>query len=124
LRPREVCRALLQALEPAQGLVSRRRRDQTPDQVGLSIKRGLLLRAVEDDPAAAEFEAWLVAQICLSEASGPVRAMCMQILDEYHAAQGCREFEAWLEAGAPSDDARPGNRTGECGCPTHVPDQR
>ena len=62
LRPRDVCRALLQALEPAQGLVRRRRRDQTPDQVGLSIKRGLLLRAVEDDPAAAEFEAWLARQ--------------------------------------------------------------
>ena len=55
LRPAAVCKALLAALEAAEG-----RRDQTPDSIGLSIKRELLEHAVQDDPSPQSFDEWLL----------------------------------------------------------------
>src|SRR5438132_12968000 len=46
-RPAVVCRELLAALDASEGRRRRRKRDTTPDAIGLTIKRDLLERAVE-----------------------------------------------------------------------------
>jgi hypothetical protein len=56
-RPALVCRALLAALEASEGRRRRRKRDTTPDAIGMSLKRWLLAEASE----AADFRAWLTA---------------------------------------------------------------
>ena len=105
-RPAEVCRALLAALEAADGRRKKRKRDQTPDTIGLQAKRALLERAVRDDPDAQRFEAWLLARVAEDDTGGASAAMARLILDEWRLASELREFAAWLELGAPSDDAR------------------
>src|SRR5262249_17937095 len=96
VRPGEFCQSLLSAMLAAEGLVKRRGRNQTPDTIGLALKRDLLERAVEDDPPPDAFESWLVAQVLASPAGGPVRAMCAQILDEYRLAALDPAFAGWL----------------------------
>src|SRR5690348_697382 len=64
-RPGEICRELLAALDASEGRRRRRKRDTTPDAIGLTIKRDLLERAIADDPEPDEFEAWLHEQ-CLA----------------------------------------------------------
>ena len=59
-RPAEICGALLAALEAAEGRRRNRKRDQTPDGIGLAIKRDLLQRAVQNDPNPEAFEEWLL----------------------------------------------------------------
>ena len=108
LRPADVCKALLSALEASEGRRRKRKRDQTPDVIGLSIKRSLLIRAVEDDPAPETFEEWLLhypAQYAPQEGSGAVSAMARAVMEEWRLAQSLGEFRNWLEQGAPSDDA-------------------
>lgn len=107
-RPAEMCRALLAALEAAEGRRRRRKRDQTPDAFGLAIKRTLLERVVEQDPAPEAFEAWLLDYplTCASpELAGPARAMARAVFDDWRLANTSPEFRRWLEEGAPSDDA-------------------
>jgi hypothetical protein len=41
-----------------------------------------------------------------SSASEGVRAMCVQILEEYRVANADPSFLEWLRSGAPSDDDR------------------
>jgi len=109
LRPAAVCKALLAALEAADGQRRRRKRDQTPDAIGLSIKRELLEHAVQDDPNPEAFEAWLMnyPEKCdTAESSGAVSAMARSVLDEWRLAHSLGEFRVWLEQGAPSDDAK------------------
>jgi hypothetical protein len=107
LRPAEVCRELLQALEASEGRRRRRKRDTTPDAIGLGIKRALLEGAVADDPAPEAFEAWLLAR-CVSADStvsmGAVRMMALDVLTEWRLAQAVPDFRAWLDRGAPSGD--------------------
>jgi hypothetical protein len=107
-RPADVCRALLAALDAAEGRRRRRKRDQTPDTFGLSIKRDLLERAVAADPAPHAFEEWLMRYplTCPSpELAGPARAMARAVFEEWRLAQTLGEFRLWLALGAPSDDA-------------------
>jgi len=101
-----VCRELLAALEASEGRRQRRKRDTTPDAIGLALKRELLERAVAADPAADEFETWLHEQ-CLAAggAEGGVRAMALSIFEEWRLAQAAESFRDWLARGAPSDDA-------------------
>lgn len=110
-RPAAVCRALLTALEAAEGRRRRRQRDTTPDRIGLAIKQALLEQALVDDPDGEAFEDWLLDQ-CASRAlrhgEGAVRAMALEILQEWRLAERHPGFDAWLAAGAPSDDRRPG----------------
>jgi hypothetical protein len=108
LTPAAFCRALLATLDAAEGRTRRRKRDQTPDRIGLGIKRDLLEAAVADDPAPDVFEGWLVERIFQSQAPGAVRAMCEQIFLEYRMARLRPEMATWLAGGAPSDDAAPG----------------
>ncbi|MCX7623317.1 MAG: type III secretion fhipep protein [Thermomicrobium sp.] len=103
-RPAVFCRALLQALEASEGRRKRRKRDQTPDQLGQELKRWILERAIADDPEPEEFEQWLLALVLETPGSGGVRAMCQEVLLEYRLAQQDPDFRAWLALGAPSAD--------------------
>jgi hypothetical protein len=108
-RPAVICRQLIFAMEGAEGRRKRRKRDTTPDSIGLEIKRDLLERATEADPETEDFEAWLIEQ-CLAAgtADGPTRAMALEILAEWQVAMALEGFLKWLDEGAPSDDRRPG----------------
>jgi hypothetical protein len=110
VRPAAVCRALLAALEASEGRRRQRKRDQTPDAIGLSIKRALLEAAVREDPAPDAFEAWLLER-SLADAGGPsvgaIRAMAIDVLFGWRLARSLPSFSDWLGQGAPSDDANP-----------------
>jgi hypothetical protein len=111
LRPADVCRALLAALEASEGRRRRRKRDQTPDAFGLAVKRDLLQRAVDEDPAPDAFEAWLLDYPLTCDApelAGPALAMARAVFEEWRLAHTLGEFRLWLEQGAPSDDATDG----------------
>jgi len=111
-RPADVCRALLAALEAAEGRRKRRKRDQTPDAIGLAVKREVLERVVEDDPDPELFEGWLLSYVQKSESvhsAGAVSAMARAVLDEWRLAHSMKDFKAWLDRGAPSDDADAGS---------------
>lgn len=107
-RPADVCRALLAALEASEGRRKKRKRDQTPDAIGLAVKRELLERVVQDDPDSEGFEGWLMrySYNCQGgHSSGAVSAMARAVLEEWRLAHSMGEFKTWLDRGAPSDDA-------------------
>lgn len=111
LRPADICKALLAALEASEGRRRNRKRDQTPDAFGLKVKRDLLHRVVEDDPRPEAFEAWLLAYPMTFDApelAGPASAMARAVFEEWRLAHSLGEFRRWLEEGAPSDDAHDG----------------
>jgi hypothetical protein len=106
-RPAALCRALLAALQASDGRRQRRMRNTTPDAIGMAIKRGLLERAIADDPDPDAFEGWLLEQCRVGAATyseGCVRAMAREVLDEWRLALSLGAFDAWLAEGAPSDD--------------------
>ena len=108
VRPAQVCKALLAALEASEGRRKKRKRDQTPDAIGLAVKRCLLERVVEEDPNPETFEEWLLHYPLASvapELSGPASAMARAVFEEWRLAHSLGEFKKWLERGAPSDDA-------------------
>jgi hypothetical protein len=110
-RPANVCRALLAALDAAEGRRRMRKRDQTPDAIGLGLKRQLLEQAVDEDPDPDAFEDWLMRYTQRSEGTafaGASLAMARTVLEEWHLAHAMQDFAAWLERGAPSDDALSG----------------
>lgn len=105
LRPAEVCRDLLAALDAAEGRRKKRKRDTTPDEIGLNIKRVLLEAAVNDDPAPENFEAWLFEQtLAGGTGSGGLHAMAKSVWDEWRLASSAPFFQQWLAEGAPSAD--------------------
>ena len=106
MRPAQVCSRLLTALDAAEGRRRRRKRNTTPDSIGLDLKRGILEETVRQDPDPDEYEQWLTER-CLNtgSASGPMLAMAREVLADWHLAQQSKCFRSWLEQGAPSDDA-------------------
>src|SRR3712207_5759539 len=62
LRPAAVCQQLLQATDASEGRRKRRKRNTTPDSLGMEVKRALLEAVVADDPDPDLFEAWLFAR--------------------------------------------------------------
>ena len=89
LRPADVCKALLAALDAADGRRRKRKRDQTPDSIGLAIKRILLERAVQEDPNPEAFDEWLLnypARYAGPDSSGAVSAMARAVLEEWRLA--------------------------------------
>ncbi len=108
-RPAVICRELLAALEASEGRRRRRKRDTTPDAIGLGIKRALLEGAVAEDPEAADFERWLLER-CLAAGgeTGAMRAMALEVLAEWRLASSLPAFGEWLDHGAPSDDVNVG----------------
>jgi hypothetical protein len=111
LRPADVCRALLAALDAAEGRRRKRKRDQTPDAIGLTVKRELLEHVVRENPDPEMFESWLLNYSQSKDRSGSVAAMARSVLDEWRLAHSMGEFRVWLEQGAPSDDAKDENPT-------------
>ena len=110
-RPADLCRALLAALEASEGRRRKRKRDQTADAFGLSVKRDLLQRGVAEDPAPESFEQWLLMYprtVSTPELAGPAQAMARAVFEEWQLAHTLGEFRTWLEQGAPSDDAGEG----------------
>jgi hypothetical protein len=108
-RPSDVCRQLLQARDASEGRRKRRKRDTTPDALGMAVKRDLLEAAVADDPDPDLFEDWLFAQVqSAGGLTGATRAMAQQLRDEWHFALASAGFRDWLAAGAPSEDTQPG----------------
>jgi hypothetical protein len=109
VRPAQVSRALLNALDAAEGRRRRRKRDTTPDAIGLAIKRFLLEQAVKEDPDPETFEPWLLrCQVSIGEqppSPGAVAAMARSVYEEWQLAHSSDNFRDWLEHGAPSDDA-------------------
>ena len=103
-RPADLCRALLAALDASEGRKRSRKRDQTPDTIGMSIKRSLLERAVREDPSPEAFAEWLLRCPIDCETPGAVAAMARAVLDEWNLAHSHDGFRVWLERGAPSDD--------------------
>ncbi len=105
-RPRDICRELLAALDASEGRRQRRKRDTTPDAIGLAIKLDLLQRAITADPDPDQFEAWLQEQcFAAGPGEGGVRAMALSIFEEWRLAEDAEYFRDWLARGAPSDDA-------------------
>jgi hypothetical protein len=104
LRPAEVCKALLSALEASEGRRRRRKRDQTPDGIGLAFKRELLEQAFKDDPEPEAFEEWLLNYSASHDSDGGIFAMARAVFEEWRLAHSMGEFKSWLEQGAPSDD--------------------
>jgi len=116
VRPAWVCQALLAALEASEGRRRRRKRDQTPDAIGLAIKRRLLEQAVRDDPEPEIFEGWLL-QCALpiedrSQPPGAVAAMARTVFEEWQMVHSLDNFRDWLDRGAPSEDANPDSSPG------------
>ena len=106
-RPGWFCRALLAALDASEGRRRRRKRDTTPDAIGMALKRELLEAAMADDPDPDDFEACLLDR-CLRGADPTARgarsAMARDILAEWRLAAASPAFRDWLDAGAPSED--------------------
>ncbi len=113
LRPAGFCRELLAALQASDGRRRRRKRDTTPDAIGMSMKRGLLEEVIAADPEPDAFEDWLF-QRCLAAGpgSGGLQAMALSIAEEWKLAEQVDEFRDWLAEGAPSDDAAAGQGRG------------
>jgi hypothetical protein len=110
-RPAVICQQLLQASDASEGRRKRRKRDTTPDSLGMEVKRALLEAVVADDPDPDLFEAWLFTRVQTSGTlAGATRAMALQVWDEWQFALASAGFRAWLAAGAPSDDADEGGR--------------
>ena len=105
-RPAQICEQLLTAMDGSEGRRKRRKRNTTPDALGLQLKRELLERAITDDPEPEAFEEWLASQ-CLAAgpAAGSMQAMALDVRDEWKFAQASESFRRWLAEGAPTDDA-------------------
>ena len=110
VRPATLCLGLLAALDASEGRRRRRKRDTTPDALGLGIKRELLEAAVRDDPEPEAFERWLLERTLVADGAfctGAVRAMAMDVWHEWRLAQASPQFREWLDRGAPSADGAP-----------------
>jgi len=106
VRPAEVCRRLLAALQASEGRRRRRKRNTTPDSIGIAIKRAILEDTVRHDPDPDAYEGWLMERCSAQdEPSGSVQAMALDVLSDWRLAQTSVVFRNWLEQGAPSDDA-------------------
>ncbi len=106
LRPAEFCRELLATIDASEGRRRRRKRNTTPDAIGLAMKRTILEDAITANPDPDCFEDWLFER-CLEAGSGNggLRAVALAVFEEWLFASQVDEFRDWLAAGAPSDDA-------------------
>ena len=106
LRPGEFCSELVATIEASEGRRRRRKRDTTPDAIGLTMKRELLADAIAADPEPDEFEDWLFEWLLLAgDGNGGLRAIALSVLEEWRFAAEADDFRRWLAEGAPSDDA-------------------
>jgi hypothetical protein len=111
--PAVFCRYAFGALDASEGRRRRRKRNTTPDEIGMQLKRDLLQRVVEEDPSPEDFEGWLLKQALTAVAGGPVRAICTEIWYEYQVAAADPGFGRWLARGAPSADSQLEEQAGD-----------
>ena len=105
-RPALFCEKLLSALDASEGRRRKRARNTTPDAIGMAVKRDLLHGTIAEDPEPEAYEAWLYGRVMAAgAASGPVRAMALDLANEWRTVRQMPSFRAWLEHGAPSEDA-------------------
>ena len=105
MRPAQVCEWLLTSIDVAEGRRKRRPRNTTPDNIGLSLKLEMLQECIASDPEPEQFESWLLqASIKPGQPSGPLRAVCSDILFEWQIALADPYYRDWLLAG-PEDEA-------------------
>lgn len=106
MRPADICSQLLAALDASEGRRRKRKRNTTPDSIGMAMKRTLLEETVRQDPDPNLYEQWLL-ECCVTsgEVSGSMRAMALEVFYEWQLAQSSPVFRSWLEQAAPSDDA-------------------
>ena len=107
LPPSEFSSQYLRSMDASEGRRKRRKRDTTPDAIGMTVKRELLEAAIDAAPAPDEFESWLLSQALADAASGPRLAMGAEILAEYQMACLDPGYGGWLADGAYSADAEP-----------------
>ena len=106
MRPADICSRLLAALDASEGRRRRRKRNTTPDSIGMAIKRTILEETVRHDPDPDAYEGWLLERcVRQDEPGGSMRAMALEVLSDWRLAQTSVVFRSWLEQGAPSDDA-------------------
>jgi hypothetical protein len=92
MRPRDLALLLLSSEELRP---TKRKRNQTPDVVGLELKRGLLQRIADLDPESGDLEATLARLIDeLGPPPGPIRALAIGFRDDWNGLAG---NPAWLE---------------------------
>lgn len=109
IRPADLATFLLASgdLMPRQ-----RARDQQADRAGLELKRRVLDLLVSHDPEPAELEACLAAIAEeLGPPTGPTRAICVSVYDEWAMAEGNPALVEWLLGQALEE----GRRSGEPG---------
>ncbi len=107
--PAELCRGLLGALDASEGRRKRRARNTNADSIGLAIQRDIPEAVVRDKPAPDAFEGWLL-QRCEAQGTGDgaTRAMALAIWEQWQLTLRAPDVQAWILAGAPSDDRDPG----------------
>lgn len=104
MRPTDFARHALATIEASEGRRKRRKRNTTPDALGLEMKREILEGITAADPPPEDLEGHLLSLIHRSDFPGPLRALCGEVLDEYRLALISGQFRDWLESGAPSED--------------------
>ena len=104
IRPAAVCELLLNSIAVAEGRRRRRPRNTTPDNIGLNLKLQVLEECIAADPAPGAFEAWLLSRsVGSADASGPLRAVCADILFEWQTVQSLPDYRDWLLAEPEAD---------------------
>ena len=105
VRPAEVCEWLLTSIAVAEGRRKRRPRNTTPDNIGLNLKLDILQECIAANPEPETFEEWLLqAATKPGRASGPMRAVCSDVLFEWRAARQDPFYRDWLLAGAEEEE--------------------
>ena len=104
VRPAQVCEWLLTSVEVAEGRRKRRPRNTTPDNIGLNLKLEVLQACIAADPEPDQFEGWLAdAAVRSDQASGPLRAVCADVLFEWQTVLTNPDYRDWLLAGPEAD---------------------
>jgi hypothetical protein len=113
MRPSDLALFLLASGEM---LPRKRARDQQADLAGLELKRRILDLLVSIDPEPDDLDAALMRIVAeLGPPTGPTRAICGNIRDEWEAAALEPGFAEWLVEQALRESANPQGRTGKRG---------
>ncbi|HEU5102810.1 MAG TPA: hypothetical protein VFU22_27500 [Roseiflexaceae bacterium] len=113
LRPSDLALFLLASGEM---LPRKRARDQQADLAGLELKRRILDMLVSSDPEPEQLDAALMGIVAeLGPPTGPTRAICGTIRDEWDAAALEPGFAEWLIEQALRESANPTDHNGKRG---------
>jgi hypothetical protein len=111
LRPSDLALFLLASGE---NLPRQRARDQQADIAGLELKRHILNLLIDADPAPDELDAALMQIVFeLGAPTGPRRAICGTIREEWQDALLVPGFTEWLIEQALRESANPDGRKGK-----------